>query len=144
MTTTLRDVLTEHAPEITTDLDLALAVPIVDFARQGDVLIAPEHIAELLVEPTTAVPAEGVALVRGEFGGNTHLLVVDGDAMFDRVPPRAPGDIDALIAVGSLEIGEGSRGYLIHPEHGAIGILPGRYAIRRQREWDEVVRLVTD
>jgi len=24
--------------------------------------------------------------------------------------------------------------YLIHPEHGATGIAPGRYVIRRQRE----------
>jgi hypothetical protein len=30
--------------------------------------------------------------------------------------------------------------YLIHPEHGATGIAPGRYVIGRQQEFDMSIR----
>lgn len=144
MTVTLGEILADFTPETLTDLDHEVAVPVVDFARQGDVMIVPERIARLHLKPSTPVPAEGIALVVAEFGGNAHTLVVDGEAFFDRMPSSAAFTVETMIEVGALEISQSSTAYLIHPEHGAIGLLPGRYSVRRQREWAEVARLVED
>jgi hypothetical protein len=49
--------------------------------RQGDVLVLPlQDGTERLATPqeAAAIPAEGVMVVRGEAGGNGHLLVGDG------------------------------------------------------------------
>jgi hypothetical protein len=37
-----------------------------------------------------------------------------------------------------------STAYLGHPEHGYLGITPGSYEIRRQREMAGVARMVAD
>ncbi len=75
-----------------------------------------------------SVPASGIELLRSASGGNPHSLVADQGCctwyspVFDR---RA-------LALGILDAG--TVAYLIHPEHGASGIAPGRYVIGRQRE----------
>ncbi|MFD0689831.1 hypothetical protein [Actinomadura fibrosa] len=98
--------------------------------HQGDLSVIPAAMAaEDFQRPADPVPAVGVAVVRGEAGGHTHLLLASGDVRYD-VRDGAAGDI----VLGSLEVGEGATAWLDHPEHGNTGIAPGRYVLRRKRE----------
>lgn len=135
---TLEKVLTKHDQQVLDYLDTEVAVPVVDFGRQGDVIVVPSTILTT-TSAKTALPKTGFPVVRGENGGNTHLLVGEGDVRFD---PREASTRD--LALGVLSVGVGATAYLIHPEHGAIGFLPGDYTIRRQREQAEELRIVTD
>ena len=111
-----------------------LEVPVLHgLQRQGDVIVVPMRKGK--VAGLKAIPAEGIAVVRGEAGGNTHLLV--GAGMW------APNTTDPLIQ-GTLVVERDESAYLIHPEHGATGIGAGSYVIARQREQADVVRLVSD
>lgn len=103
--------------------------------RQGDVMVVPTQARE--VDGLGAVPREGIAVVRGENGGNTHLLVAEGDVTF--APAKIRGQ-----SLGTLVVGEKSVAYLTHPEHGFMGMAPGSYIIKRQREQAETLRLVAD
>ncbi|MFC5751602.1 hypothetical protein [Actinomadura rugatobispora] len=99
--------------------------------HQGDVSVIPAAMAvDDHQRPMTPVPAAGVAVVRGEAGGHTHLLLASGDVRYDF---RDGGAADDL-TLGSLEVGEGATAWLDHPEHGDTGIAPGRYVLRRKRE----------
>jgi len=141
MTTTLAAVFDRYDLEALADLDLAASIPLVDFARQGDVLVVPERLdrrATARMTPDTAVPPEGIAVVRGEFGGHTHLLVAEGRVLYDARDPRT-GSV-----VAAFEVADGATAYLLHPEHGGIGFVPGSYTVRRQREWDTTIRFVAD
>lgn len=74
------------------------------------------------------VPRTGVELLRSAAGGNPHSLVADEGACTWTTQVRdsrglALGVLDTRVVA-----------YLIHPEHGATGIAPGRYVIGRQRE----------
>jgi hypothetical protein len=104
--------------------------------RQGDVLVAPMRPGN--VAGLAPVPPEGIPVVRGESGGNTHLLVADGDVTWAPAGEREP------LMLGTLCVGPDSAAYLIHPEHGATGMAPGLYGIRRQREQADEIRLVAD
>ena len=119
-------------------------IEVVEFARQGDVIVIPERMLSIAAEPTAPVPQDGVDLVRGDFGGNVHLLIVDGDAWFDRTPVPLLLDDTTIMSIGILWVAPEARAYLIHPEHAAVGLAPGRYTVRRQREWSDVVHLVHD
>lgn len=68
--------------------------------------------------------------------GHEHRLFasVPGTAFF--TPLRGGQDI------GVLECTE--TAYLLHPEHGATGVAPGSYVLRRQREQADEERLVAD
>ena len=90
-----------------------------------------------LVAGLAPVPPEGIPVVRGEAGGNTHLLVAEGPVSW------APNTTDRAIQ-GSLVVEEGGVAYLTHPEHGCQGIGPGHYTVRRQREQAEEIRIVAD
>ncbi|RKS79510.1 hypothetical protein BZB76_0981 [Actinomadura pelletieri DSM 43383] len=98
--------------------------------HQGDVSVIPAAMASRDYQPAvTQVPASGIAVVFGEAGGNTHLLLASGDVRYD----AANGAADD-ITLGSLEVGDGATAWLDHPEHGNTGIAPGRYVLRRKRE----------
>ena len=132
---TLSEVMTPHGVEVPAHLVADAEIPIVSgLQRQGDVLIRPTrsgHIASL-----TRIPPEGVAVVRGEAGGNTHLLV--GDGWWSPAGSRDP------MVLGTVKVEEGQAAYLLHPEHGAQGIGPGTHVVSRQREQAEQIRLVAD
>ncbi|MEU5880042.1 hypothetical protein [Spirillospora sp. NPDC047279] len=120
----------------TDDADLArlaaeLDIPTIDgLQHQGDVSVIPASMASEDHRPPAApVPAAGVAVVRGEAGGHTHLLLASGDVRYD-VREGAADDL----TLGSLEVGDGAIAWLDHPEHGNTGIAPGRYVLRRKRE----------
>ena len=141
MTLTLESAIDRFGVDTLDYLDREASIPITDFGRQGDVIVLPARLvlAQIKYRATTPVPAEGVAVVRGENGGNTHLLVADGDVYFDA---REASTAD--LTLGTLTVAEGATAFLAHPEHGYIGFLPGTYQVRRQREQAESLRLVRD
>ncbi len=135
---TLAEVMAPHGVEIPKHLEEQAEVPLASGPqRQGDVLVVPQRKGKIAgLKP---VPREGIPVVRGEAGGNTHLLVADGDVWFAPAPVSRGG-----LALGSLVVDKGAAAYLIHPEHGAAGIAPGSHRISRQREQADVVRMVSD
>lgn len=130
---TYDSLMTAHAVEIPAHLEQQAEVPVVDgMQRQGDLLVIPSRPLAGTGKP---VGRSGVPVVRGEAGGNTHLLVADGDVRWK----AASGQV-----LGGIEVAEGSAAYLLHPEHGAQGIAPGSYTVHRQREQADAIRLVAD
>lgn len=136
---TLAQVLEAHDQQVLDHLDTQVTVPVLTALQaQGDVIVVPAAVA-MSRKAKTVLPAAGVPVVRGENGGNTHTLVADGPALFDQKTPTVTD-----LALGVLTVLDGSTAYLIHPEHGATGIGPGTYEIRRQRQQLEETRLVAD
>lgn len=134
----VKDLITTHGVEIDPHLDWEATVAVsAGLQRQGDVIIIP---TAMVRRPGAAaekpVPQCGVAVVRGEAGGNTHLLLADGPVRYDPAPRN--------LTLGVLTVGEGAVAYLAHPEHGYAGIAPGTYVIRRQREQADEIRIVAD
>lgn len=129
----------------TADVDLAvlaaqLDVPTVaGLQHQGDVSVIPAAMVRDYRTPTAVVPRAGVPVVRGESGGNTHLLLADGRVLLDLREATA-----ADLTLGSLLVPEGATAWLDHPEHGNTGIAPGEYVIRRKREQADELRMVAD
>lgn len=123
--------------EVITDQDFDLEIPVLGgVQRQGDVLIRPT----IGILPTTRVPATGTPVVRGENGGNTHAIYAADGPVYCDVAAASARDL----RVALLSVPEGSTAYLGHPEHGYMGIAPGNYEIRRQREQAEEMRMVAD
>lgn len=136
---TLEKAIDRFGVSVDEHLPLADLVPIVEFGRQGDVIVVPSRITAVKKSARTPVPTEGVAVVRGENGGNTHLLLAEGDVRFDG---REASVRD--LALGILTVAKGAIAYLAHPEHGYVGFGPGDYTISRQREQADEQRLVHD
>ena len=103
--------------------------------RQGDVMVIPAD-----VTATTPVPASGIPVVRGENGGNTHAVYAADGPVFCDVQAGSATDL----RVALLAVPDGSTAYLGHPEHGFMGVAPGTYEIRRQREMADEMRMVAD
>jgi hypothetical protein len=122
--------------QVDTLQDFDIEIPILGgVQRQGDVIVLPRN-----VKAATAVTAAGTPVVRGENGGNTHAIyAADGPVFCDTIA----GTVGNL-RVATLSVPEGSTAYLGHPEHGYMGIAPGDYEIRRQREQAEEMRIVAD
>jgi len=130
---TLSEVLTSHGVEIPAHLEAQAEIPVLTgLQRQGDVIVKPHRKGQ--VANLAPIPAQGVAVVRGESGGNTHLLV--GGGLWAE-------DTRGLAVMGTLVV-ERAPAYLIHPEHGATAMGPGQYTIERQQEQRDVARLVAD
>lgn len=115
-------------------LDQEVSVPVVDgIQAQGDLLVVPYDVLSTVVtagpgSPTRTVPLAGIELLRSASGGNPHSLVADGHPCTWTTWVRDP----RRLALGILDTA--CVAYLIHPEHGATGIAPGKYVIGRQRE----------
>lgn len=132
---TYADVLNAHDIEVPAHLVADAEIPVVSgkMQRQGDVAIIPMRDGK--VANLKPIPPEGVVVVRGESGGNTHLLVGAGK--------WSPNTTDRAIC-GTLVVEEGEAAYLTHPEHGGQGIGEGSYMVRRQVEQAEELRIVSD
>lgn len=133
------DLIATHGVEIDPHLDREALVPVSNgLQRQGDVIVVPAVAVREGGAATTLVPQCGVPVVRGEAGGNTHLLLADGDAgvWYDPAP--------AALTLGLLTVADGAVAFLAHPEHGYAGIGPGTYVVRRQREQADEIRMVAD
>lgn len=103
--------------------------------RQGDVMVIPAGTVPASLEP---IPADGVAVVRGEATGNTHLLMGDGE--WQSGDTRGGG-----VLLGYLTVPDGGEAWLIHTdEHGVNGIGPGSYRLHGKRELADEIRRVQD
>jgi hypothetical protein len=140
---TLEKALARHNITVADDLLADIEVPVLcSPQRQGDILIqprAPLGAAEL--QSMTPVGREGVAVVRGEATGNTHLLdAVQGTVLWQ---PHAGNAGDLLLGV--LHVEDNSVANLLHTdEHGCNGIGPGTYTLHGKREMAEEIRRVAD
>lgn len=134
---TLAEAIDRFDVDVHTHLDRDFEIPVLaGLQRQGDVIVVPAKPSHHAGIP---VPALGFPVVRGEAGGNTHMLLADGDVFFDPRPASATN-----LTLGVLTVAEDAEAYLAHPEHGYLGIAAGDYEIRRQREQADELRLVAD
>ena len=134
------EVLTRHNIPSAGIEHLDLPVPVLSGVQaQGDVLIVPVDGREDLGQP---VPAAGLTVVRGETqGGNAHILhALDGECFWCPAP-----DAGTELVQGWLTVPEGSSATMVHTaEHSVLGIGPGCYEFRRQREFQGEWRRVSD
>lgn len=162
MSTTFAEVLGAHGITIPDETLAELEVPVLTGPqRQGDVAVFPrgrngevavldERGQPVVIGPLTAgevklaklVPSEGIAVVRGEATGNTHLLHAAGTCRWLEKGTALGGD---SVLLGVLEVGDGAECFLIHTdEHGANGIGPGTYRLHGKREQADEIRRVHD
>ena len=141
-TQTLADLIGTHGVDVHDHLDRDELVPVHTALQfQGDVAVVPTSAAV----PATGsgypipLPANGIPVVRGENGGNTHLLLGDATVTWD---PSQGGP--TVLDLGVLHVPAGATAWLAHPEHGYLGIGPGQYVLRRQREQADEIRLIAD
>lgn len=135
---TLEQLIDTHGVDVDDHLDRAELVPVLaGMQRQGDVIVIPQRPNAAAHAP---IPTEGIPVVRGENGGNTHLLLAVGPCMW---APNTTTD-PAELTLGTLDVPDDAEAYLAHPEHGYVGIAPGSYRIGRQREMADEIRRVQD
>jgi hypothetical protein len=123
---------------IDTSLVADLDVPVcTGLTRQGDVFVAPSKPGADSGQP---VGRDGVPVVRGEAGGNTHLLIaVDGVVSWRPITQSRLGQ-----DLGVITVPEDAVAGLAHPEHGLNLIGAGSYTVRRQRQQAEQISLISD
>lgn len=127
-------ILNRHGIDLDSIEHLDLEVPVLtDNQRQGDVYllkVTTDHTAG--AKPITST---GVVVVRAETNSaNTHTLhALTGTCLWE---PNAPADRADELVQGWLTVTEGAEATLIHTEeHNVLGIGPGTYEVRRQREY---------
>ncbi|MEV7092081.1 hypothetical protein AB0M80_04495 [Amycolatopsis sp. NPDC051045] len=127
----LAELLDRTGLDVLDHLDRQVTVPVIDgLQAQGDLIVLPLALLGTVPERRDGweLPAEGRELVRGEAGNNPHTLVADPGTC--RLMTWW-GDPERLAVVAFENT---APAYLIHPEHGATGIAPGAWFVRRQRE----------
>lgn len=116
-------------------LDTAFEVPVLSgLQAQGDLFIIPVNET---ADAGTAVPAHGIAVIPAIGSGHEHRLFAGTPGTATWMAARSAG-----AELGTVTCTEPA--YLLHPEHGATGLAPGNYILRRQQEQAEVARLVAD
>jgi hypothetical protein len=144
MTVTLASLSQQTGLAVLDHLELQVTIPVIDgIQAQGDLLVIPHHLVAVavMVDEYSAewneVPATGLELLRSANGGNPHTLVAD-----PRTCQWTSWVRDTMgLALGVFQTS--GPAYLLHPEHGATGLVPGSYVVRRQRELDHRVDLRT-
>ena len=137
-TLTVGEAITRFGVQVDDHLSREATIPVLTGCQaQGDTLILP---APDRAPATTPIPAMGVPVVKGEVGGNTHLLLPGG--FFDAALLGQGEDVSLVLGV--LTVPKGSVVYQAHSEHGFLGIGPGNFTVSRQREQSDVIRLVQD
>lgn len=142
--TTFNDVLAARSVEIPAGLEAQAEVPVLTGPqRQGDVgIFVRKPLSATQLDRMPVVPAAGLAVVRGESGGNAHWLLPEGLVRWQEAAPN--GD-PAAVLLGTLVVDEGAVAFLVHDdEHGANGIGPGTYTLHGKRELAETLRRVAD
>lgn len=134
-------ILEAHGVSLDSIEHLDLEVPILTGnQRQGDVLLI--KITSDKTKNAIPVTNKGVVVVRAETNSaNTHTLqVLEGECLW---LPNARANTD--LTQGWLTVGEDSAATLIHTEeHNVLGIGPGTYEVKRQREFQGEWRRVAD
>lgn len=137
-TTTIADLTSTTGLSLTTDWSADVEIPtLAGMQRQGDVLIVPDRAATA----ATPVAAGGTPVVRGESGGNTHAIYAEADS---GVTCDVRDVVVTDLIVATLAVPVGAQAWLGHPQHGYLGIAPGTYRIKRQREMADELRMVAD
>ncbi|MFL6141301.1 MAG: hypothetical protein ACJ72N_05430 [Labedaea sp.] len=100
---------------------------------QGDLIVIPlTMIGTVTTSPwgrwRTVAPT-GVELVRGAAGNNPHTLIAGA-----RDTCRWTTDWRDPTLLGIAVFSNSAPAYLLHPEHGASGVAPGTWLVRRQQE----------
>lgn len=124
----LAELLDRTGLDVLAHLDRQVDVPVIDgLQAQGDLIVVPWPMAGAARDQGGwhALPAEGAELVRGGDGNNPHTLVGSCELTRWVVDPEHLA-VTAIVNRAPV--------YLVHPEHGATGIAPGRWLVRRQRE----------
>jgi hypothetical protein len=139
---TLKELIDQHGIDVLDYLDRELAVPVLTGDQaQGDVIVFAEPGARAATDP---VPQDGIAVVKGEAGGNTHLLLNGFGTVVYWRPSATAGTSTDDLDLGVLTVPEGATAWLAHPEHGYSGIGAGTYVVGRQREQAKTVQFVQD
>lgn len=139
MSTTLGQLIDAHGVDVLEHLDRSVEVPVLPgLQAQGDLAVIP--LAGASAGDGTAgqpVPPAGVAVIEAVDGGHEHRLLASSPGTALYAPARRSGqDIGVLTTT--------EPAYLAHPEHGYLGIAPGSYILRRQREQADEERIVAD
>src|SRR3954466_12822072 len=124
----LAELLDRTGLDVLAHLDRQVDVPVIDgLQAQGDLIVMPSAMAGTVrsLGGWHALPAEGAELVRGGDGTNPHTLVGSCELTTQVSDPEG-------LAVAAID--NAAPVYLVHPEHGATGLAPGRWIVRRQRE----------
>jgi hypothetical protein len=138
MNKSLATLIDETGVDVLDYLDREALVPVLTGLQcQGDVAVIP-HRPGRSAYKAVPVPAAGVPVVRGESGGNTHLLLAEGPVNWTATPNVTD------LSIGVVDVPDGSVAYLAHPEHGYLAMAPGAYILRRQREQADELRMVAD
>lgn len=137
MSSTLGQLIEHHGVDVLGHLDRELEIPVLGGIQiQGDLAVIPTLLA---ADEGRPVPPEGIAVIPAVGGGHEHRLLAGGSPGSARWAAfREPGtDLGILTCT--------EPAYLAHLEHGYLGIAPGSYLLRRQREHrDRVVQTVAD
>jgi hypothetical protein len=139
--TKLADLIGETGFDVHDYLDREALIPVNGgLQAQGDLLIIPTQMVpgEINVRVGATwvdVPAAGVELLRGTAMGNAHTLLGGGRWTTDVSDRR-----DLALGVFESDV----TVWIGHVEHGYLGVAPGRYVVRRQREQSDEIRLVQD
>jgi hypothetical protein len=145
-TTTLGQLISRHGVDVLEHLDREAGVPVLAGLQfQGDLAVIPASVRDQArpdvrdapADARTPVPAAGIPVIEAAGGGHEHRLLAGAPGTAAFTPSRGGGqDIGVLETTGPA--------YLAHPEHGYLGIAPGAYVLRRQREQADEERLVAD
>jgi len=125
--------------DIDPHLERDVTIPVSDqLQRQGDIIIVPTA-KKSLGKDAKVLGLNGYPLVRGENGGNTHLLLGTGRIEYVTYEPST-----SRLDIATFKVEKTSVAYIAHPEHGYLGVAPGTYTVRRQREQADEIRMVAD
>lgn len=132
---TLGDITAATGFEVLEHLEAEAQVPVLGgLQAQGDLLIIP--IERGIDAAGTVIPAAGIAAIMPVGAGHEHRLFASVPATAWWTPTGGGQDIGILKNDETV--------YSLHAEHGATGIAPGTYLLRRQREQADEERLVAD
>ena len=132
-TATLGELIARHGLDVPGHLDRDAPVPVhPGLQAQGGLLVIPVQDPPFPAGNGMPVPASGIAVRAGS--GHEHRLFA-GTPGTTRI--HLYSGVSTRIA--SIEVTEPA--FIAHPEHACIGIAPGSYLLRRQRELAEEERL---
>ncbi len=134
---TLGQLIGAHGIDVLEHLDRDLEVPVYDgLQMQGDVAVIPLAKGTEPSDVGTPVPSAGVPVIQAFGAGHEHRLFAGTPGTAFWSPSRVGQDLGVLKATEPV--------YLAHLEHGYLGIAPGSYLLRRQREQADTQRNVAD
>lgn len=125
----------EHVLDAWADQDIPVSTGLV---AQGDVVFIPESIAA----------ANGVKVADDGWAPVTERVLVDGTHRHVLIAEKGVCRFTAKVtdsqglAVGVIDAA--APVFIVHAEHGAVGLAPGRWVVRQTREQADEIRKVLD